>query len=141
MFSINRYLVVAVVAGFIASPLAQAGWKDHPVLEAADVAAKNAITELEAAPTDFHGHRAAAIKSLHVAMKQMQICANSKTQPASSPRRALASYPRMEAAKTALTNALSYIKAAAHDFNGHRAEAQTAIENALTQVNTCLANG
>ena len=135
--------IIGGAYAFFGSPLvptAQATWKEHPILQKANVETKAAIAELKDAPTDFHGHRADAIKALQGAMKEMAICAEVKTEPDPAPR-TLASYPHLDAAKVALGAALDYVKNAPHDFNGHRADAQKAIEDAIAQIDICLKNG
>jgi hypothetical protein len=47
-------------------------------------------------------------------------------------------HPRIRAAIGALTAAAAELKAAPHDFNGHRADALKAIDKALAQLNICV---
>jgi hypothetical protein len=47
-------------------------------------------------------------------------------------------HPRIHAAINALSAAAAELKAAPHDFNGHRADALKAIDKALTQLNLCM---
>jgi hypothetical protein len=48
-------------------------------------------------------------------------------------------HPRIHAAINALSAAQAELKAAPHDFNGHRAAALKAIDGALAQLNLCMA--
>jgi hypothetical protein len=149
MRKLNRTIAAAIIAtgiaggtyAFFGSPLvpsAQAGWKEHPILQTADNATKDAIADLEAAPHDFHGHREKAVKVLKHAMKELEICSKTKISVAPAP---LAAYPRLEGAKSALENAEKYIKEAPHDFDGHREDAQKAVHNAIEQIDICIKNG
>jgi hypothetical protein len=47
-------------------------------------------------------------------------------------------HPRIHAAINALSAAAAELKAAPHDFNGHRADALKAIDKALAQLNLCM---
>jgi hypothetical protein len=48
-------------------------------------------------------------------------------------------HPRIRASIAALNAAAAELKAAPHDFNGHRADALKAIDAALVQLNLCMA--
>lgn len=56
----------------------------------------------------------------------------------SSPSPAFAKHPEIEDALRALHNARMHLEHAAHDFQGHRADAIRAIDEADRQLRICL---
>lgn len=54
------------------------------------------------------------------------------------PANPVQAHPRIRAAIDALDAAKAELKAAPHDFDGHRADALKAIDAALGQLNICL---
>ncbi len=54
------------------------------------------------------------------------------------PEHPVQSHPRIRAAIDALVAAQAELKAAPHDFDGHRADAMKAIDRALEQLNICM---
>ena len=54
------------------------------------------------------------------------------------PKNAVQVHPRIRAAIDALAAAKAELRAAPHDFNGHRADALKAIDGALEQLNMCM---
>ena len=54
------------------------------------------------------------------------------------PEHAVQAHPRIRAAINALQAAAAELKAAPHDFDGHRADALKAIDAALVQLNLCM---
>jgi hypothetical protein len=142
-------VLAAAVAGggyaFFASPLvptAQAHWRDHPKLEEAHKALKDAKDYLESAPSDFHGHKAEAIKAIDVAMHHLALCAE-EARPTPLPNPAvenapLAEHEKLRVARDRLKDARAYLHEAAHDFHGHREEAIKAIDVAIKQLDRIL---
>jgi hypothetical protein len=54
------------------------------------------------------------------------------------PANPVQSHPRIRAAIDALVAAETELKAAPHDFDGHRVDALKAIDKALDQLNICM---
>ena len=47
-------------------------------------------------------------------------------------------HPQIQAALNALQNAKAHLQAAAHDFQGHRADAIRAVDEAIHQLQICM---
>jgi hypothetical protein len=67
--------------------------------------------------------------------------ASAKTVPSylvPVPANPVEAHPRIRAAINALSAAAAELKAAPHDFDGHRVDALKAIDAALMQLNICM---
>ena len=139
-------LIAASVVGgsyaFFAGPLvpaAQARWHDHPKLDEAFHSLRDAKDYLEAAPEDFHGHKAAAIEAIRIAMHRVALCAEEEGTPGLDAAPApFESHPKLHEAREHLRAAREYLHEANHDFHGHREDAIKAIDTALHEIDRCL---
>ena len=64
----------AVIALMIAMSPATMAAGEHPQIEAALGALRDARAHLQEAKHDFHGHRADAIRTIDEAIRQLKIC-------------------------------------------------------------------
>ena len=141
-------LALAVGAGgyaFLGSPLTptvQARLHDHPRLEEADQALKEAYRYLEEADNDFHGHKIGAMKCIHLAREKIWLCAEEPNfrSNADSPAsvKLVREHEKLWRAKEHLEHAKEYLEHASHDFHGHRQEAVDAVQAAIYQLNHIL---
>lgn len=136
-------LGVAIAGGsyaFLASPLvpmAAAHLRDHPKLQKAYDALREAEDYLKNAPGDFHGHKEEAMHAMHVAIDRISMIAGEEEEH----RRVGAEgtfipdvlehrHPKLHEARERLREARAYLEEAKADFRGHKQEAIDAIREA-----------
>lgn len=144
-------MLTAAIAGgtyaFLGSPLVpsvQAHLKDHPILEASDHSLKDAHEYLEAAPHDFHGHRAAAIHAIQEARHQISLLVNEEEGKKNTPSQFSAApvaperHPRLTKAHHDLEAAEKYLAEMKGDARGHKEKALEWIREANKQIKICM---
>ncbi|HZK82793.1 MAG TPA: hypothetical protein VFC46_17050 [Humisphaera sp.] len=149
MRKINRSLSAAVLAVAVAggayaflgspmTPIAQAHLRDHPKLQAADEALKDAKEYIESSKSDFHGHKEEALHAIHVARTKISLCAGEEEKRSSADHvRAIpleVRHPRLHEAVKRLRDAREYLHEAKADFRGHKEEAMKAVDEAIHQI-------
>lgn len=107
-----------------------------------------AATLLKSALPIYHGHRVAAIKATHMAIREihaglrgdrngaanLELGNNSEEGGRFTDEQVRRSNTRMEKAAEILANAKADLLAATKDYNGHRANAIRLVERALTEI-------
>jgi Tfp pilus assembly protein PilX len=75
MKTLSRLLMLAMLAGIFSVPMAMATAqdKDQPRMEAALAALREAEKQLQEAKPDKGGHRVAALKAVHEAIRQTEL--------------------------------------------------------------------
>jgi F0F1-type ATP synthase membrane subunit b/b' len=148
MRSINRSLSAAVLAVAVAggayaflgspmTPIAQAHLRDHPKLQAADEALKDAKEYIEESKSDFHGHKEEALHAIHEARTKISLCADADDRSTADHIRAIPleeRHPRLHEAVKRLREAREYLHEAKADFHGHKEEAIKAVDEAIRHI-------
>lgn len=140
-------LMTAVISASFVLPVRA----DQPQMQAAKVELNNAMKFLRRASADKGGHRERAMNLVSQAMAAVQAGINfdrTHFTPGRRGRRnsdfdetsllsisALPDQPNMEAARTALNNALSSLNRASADKGGHRERAIDLVRSAISEVN------
>jgi hypothetical protein len=148
----SRTIAAAVVAFAVAGglyaflgsamvPTANARLKDHPRLESAHSALKDAKEYLEASERNFHGHKDAAVRAMDFAMKQIYLCSEeADRRDAPEPRSfsERSEHAKLYHAKEQLKDAREYLRESRHDFHGHKTAAIEGLDVAIHQIDICL---
>jgi hypothetical protein len=139
-------LVTAVFAGLTLMGLgtSRASAEEHPRLHAALYEMRHARTELKEAKHDFGGHCAKALEALDEAISQIDkalkaVGDNAKgTEPGKDVYKGYADHPHIRHALVEAKEAKAELKAAAHDYKGHREKAVLALDAVTDQLAKAL---
>ena len=139
-------LVTAAFAGLTLLGLgaARASAEEHPRLHAALYELRQARTELADAKHDFGGHRAKAVDALDEAIAQIEkalraVDDNVKgVEPAGEVYKGYANHRHIRHALVEAKEAQGELKAAAHNFKGHREKAVQALDDVIDQLGKAL---
>jgi hypothetical protein len=128
----------------VAALSAPYGHERHPRLASAYRTLAGAIAELKAAPHDFNGHRGDAIAACEKAREQLRLALaydSGGDRHASIGLAERSPHPRIKEAIGALEGAIQELRAAPHDFGGHRADAIAACEKARELLKLVASTG
>ncbi len=139
-------LVTAVFAGLtvLGPGTSRASAEEHPRLHAALYEMRHARTELKEAKHDFGGHRAKALEALDAAITQIEkslkaVDDNVKgVEPAKAVYKDYVNHPHIRHAVVEAKEARAELKAAAHDYKGHREKAVLALDEVVDQLGKAL---
>jgi hypothetical protein len=145
----NLGLSVAIVAGclvgFGGSASQAVAAPIHPAMHHALYELQEARGDLRVAKHDFGGHRAKAIEACDAAIKQIEIALEAKGDgyKALKAREAgiykgYGAHPHINHAIVELRASLAEMRAAKHDFGGHRVQAIKDVEFAIEQLELAL---
>ena len=136
---------------------------EHPKIRKAIHLLHEAIEHMRKAPHDFGGHREAAVVASEAAIKQLKLAleyregktgaanGGSASGASSTPatvapggpgtpgyQEEKSAHPKLAHAIRELSHAIDYLKAAPHDFGGHREDAIKDSETAISQLQLAL---
>lgn len=139
-------LVTAAFAGLTLLGLgaSRAAAEEHPRLHAALYEMRHARTELKEAKHDFGGHRAKALEALDEAISQIDKALKAVgddtkgTEPGKDTYKGYANHPHIRHALVESKEAKAELKAAAHDYKGHREKAVLALDAVVDQLDKAL---
>jgi hypothetical protein len=139
-------LATAVFAGLalFGPGASRARAEQHPRMHAALFEMRQAATELKEASHDFGGHRAKALSALEAAIDQSEKALKAVgedvkgIEPRKEVYKAYANHPHIRQAAVELREARDELKAAPHDFKGHREKAVQALDAAVNQLDAAL---
>jgi hypothetical protein len=137
-------LAVGAACLFPAGTL-RAGAKPHPHIHHALYELREARTELTEAAHDFGGHRKAAVRAVNAAIVQLEKALQFsgdkrpfKGTPKAEFYRKYARHPHIHHALHELRETVAELRAAAHDYGGHREAALRDTQAAIRQLELCL---
>jgi hypothetical protein len=118
----------------------------HPAMHHALFELQEAKSELKAAKHDFGGHRAKALEACDAAIKQIELALEAKGDAYKGLKgRDVGIYkkyngihPHINHAVVELREAVAEMKAAKHDFGGHKVQALKDTEFAIEQLELAL---
>jgi hypothetical protein len=119
--------------------------RPHPHIHHALYELREARAELKSAAHNFGGHRKAALKDVQAAINQLKKALEYsgdrrpfKGDPKADHYRKYRSYPHIRHAIVELKETVGELKAASHDYGGHRKQALIDTEAAIRQLRKCL---
>jgi L-lactate utilization protein LutB len=139
-------LVTTAFAGLALMGLgaSRAAAEEHPRLHAALYEMRQARTELKDARHDFGGHRAKALEALDEAISQIEKALKAVgddgkgKDPGKDAYKGYANCPHIRHAVVEAKEAKAELKAAAHDYKGHREKAVEALDAVVDQLGKAL---
>jgi hypothetical protein len=138
-------LMAALAAGLLFPGLSLGGGKPHPHIHHALFELREARSELKAAGHNFGGHRREAIRDIDSAVGQLEKALKFsgdkrpfKGNPKAEVYKKYATYPHIRHAVVELKETVSELKAASHNYGGHRQRALDATRAAITQLEVCI---
>jgi hypothetical protein len=143
----TRSLVVTTLfAGLslLAPCVSRASAEEHPRLHAALYEMRHARTELKEAKHDFGGHRAKAVEALDEAITQIEKALKAVgddykgKDPGKEVYKGYANFPHIRHALVEAKEARAELKAAAHDYKGHREKAVEALDAVVDQLGKAI---
>jgi hypothetical protein len=153
MRKVNRIVASAILAtgvaggtyAFLAGPLmptAEARLKDHPKLEAAAAALKDAKEYIEHTESDFHGHKVEALHAIHEALHEIALAAGEHDRSASGvpPIPLEHRHQRLWDARERLKESREYLHESRAEFNGHKEAAMKWIDETIHHLDRMLAD-
>jgi len=151
MLKVNRIAIAALlttgVAGgtyaFLGSPLvptAEARLKDHPRLEAAAGALKDAREYIEHTESDFHGHKVEALHAIQEALHEIALAAGEHDRSASQvpPIPLEHRHQKLWDARERLKEAREYLHTSRAEFYGHKEAAMKWIDETIHHLDAML---
>jgi hypothetical protein len=140
--SLTLTLLAACAAGLLAGPNAHAA---HPRIHEALAELRAARGELTRAAHDFGGHRKDALKAVDAAARQLEKALKyaGDPRPASGGPKPKAGpnarhHPHIHKAIHELRQTARELRAASHNYGGHREKALKDVEAAIRQLELCL---
>jgi hypothetical protein len=138
--------LLAVGAACLApSGSSRAGEKPHPHLHHALYELRQARAELKEAPHNFGGHRKAAIAAINAAIGQLEKALKYsgdkrpfKGDPKAEFYKKYAHHRHIHHALHELRETVAELKAASHNYGGHREQALEDTRAAIRQLELCL---
>jgi hypothetical protein len=142
----RKLLATALVAGLTLLSLdtSRASAEEHPRLHSALFEMRHARTDLKEAKHDFGGHRARAVAALDEAIIQVDkalkaVGDNIRGKPAGKDAyKGYANHPHIRHALGEAREARAELRAAAHDYKGHREKAVQALNEVIDQLEKAL---
>jgi hypothetical protein len=147
-----RTFALLVLAGSMLVPApSKAAGEPHPLIRRAVAALQGARTDLQNAAHDYCGHRVQALEATNTALSQLQQALQCDSRKGSSSETGIEigpestgapvvgeRHPNIARAINALGAAEGDLQNAAHDYCGHRLEALSAVQNALSQLKLAI---
>jgi hypothetical protein len=141
----SSLIILAVGASLLVSGPARAAGKPHPHIHRALYELRQARAELKAAAHDFGGHRKQALAAVNAAIDQLGKALKYsgdnrpfKGDPKAEHSRKYASFPHIHHAVVELKGTVAELRAASHDYGGHRKAALADTQAAIKQLELCL---
>ncbi len=135
---------VAAAAVCLLTPARVLAEPKHPHLHHALFEMREASQELSEVSHDFHGHRDRAIAALDAAVRHTEAGLAAVGDPFDgyTPDKGLYerydNHPHLRQSLAEMRDAQKALKAASHNFGGHRAKAIEALDVAIKQVQKCI---
>jgi hypothetical protein len=135
---------VFVGLAVLGASTADARPEEYPRVHVALFEMREAVTELKSASHDFGGHRAKAQAALEEAVSQVEKALQAVGQgvrgsePGKVVYKSYANHPHIRHALAVTKEARDELKAAPHDFKGHREKAIQALNAATEQLELAL---
>ena len=121
------------------------GKKPHPHIHHALYELREARSELKGAAHDFGGHRVKAIAAIDAAIVQLEKALKFvgdkrpfKGDPKAEVYKKYGAFPHIHHAAFELKETVAEMKAASHDYGGHRVKAIEDTQAALKQLRQCI---
>jgi hypothetical protein len=143
--SISVLFALAAGAGLLIRPVTADEKHPHPHLLHALYELREAHAELKESKHDYGGHKEAALRDMHIAAEQIELCLRAhggheipKNFGAGVDYKKHKHHPHLHEALHELKEAHHELKEAPHDFGGHREAAMKAISAAEKQIEVIL---